>query len=611
MQNKIELLAPAKDLESGVIAINAGADAVYIGAARFGARQAVGNSLGDIEKLTTYAHKYWARVYAAVNTLLYDKELDAAVHLCHQLYTAGVDAIIVQDMGLLESNLPPIPLFASTQMHNHTPERVAFLEQVGIQRVILARELSLQEISEIREATSVELETFIHGALCVSYSGQCNLSYAIGGRSGNRGQCAQPCRRRYSLVDGKNKTQVQDSHLLSLKDFNLTDHLRDLLEVGVCSFKIEGRLKDQAYVKNIVAHYRQRLDAILLDLDLEASSSGRVTLDFEPDPTKTFNRGYTSYFLTGQRDDITSFTTPKHTGEPIGVVISVDKQSFKLNVTKTLNNGDGLTFFDLDGNLRGTLVNRSVGNTVFPAKMAGIRQGTRICRNADRKFIKQVGISQPDRRIPINMRFSETKTGFQLTAEDQDGNYIVVPLNLEKTLAQKPDRALETLERQLTRLGDSEFMCDNLEINTSVPFFLPVSTLNALRRDLVTKLQDERSRNFPRITGGAIQNKFPYPETKLNFLGNVLNKQAEAFYRRHGVNEIDPAAESGIDMDGRRVMTTKHCLKYELGGCHYQDQPRHFDEPLYLVAEDGLRLRLAFNCRDCLMEVYFDQTNPN
>jgi len=282
MQNKVELLAPAKDLESGIIAINAGADAVYIGATRFGARQAVGNSIGDIEKLAAYSHKYWARVYAAVNTLLYDSELDAAVQLCHQLYNAGVDAIIIQDMGLLESSLPPIPLFASTQMHNHTLERVSFLEQVGIQRVILARELSLQEIREIRNATSIELETFIHGALCVSYSGQCALSYAIGGRSGNRGQCAQPCRRRYSLVDGNNNTLVQDSHLLSLKDLNLTEYLRDLIEAGICSFKIEGRLKDQAYVKNIVAHYRQRLDEILPDLDLQASSSGRVTLARDP-----------------------------------------------------------------------------------------------------------------------------------------------------------------------------------------------------------------------------------------------------------------------------------------------------------------------------------------
>ena len=609
MQKTIELLAPAKDLESGIIAINAGADAVYIGAPRFGARQAVGNSLADIEKLAAYAHKYWGRVYAAVNTLLHDNELDDAVQLCHQLYSAGADALIVQDMGLLESDLPPIPLYASTQMHNHTPERVAFLEQVGLQRVILARELSLQEISKIRSATSVELETFIHGALCVSYSGQCTLSYAIGGRSGNRGQCAQPCRRRYSLEDQYGNIQVQDSHLLSLKDFNLTDYLRDLLEVGICSFKIEGRLKDQAYVKNVVAHYRQRLDAILPDLGLQPSSSGRVNIDFEPDPSKTFNRGYTSYYLTGLRDDITSFKTPKHAGEPIGVVTAVGQQSFELNVAASFNNGDGLTFFDQDGHLRGAQVNSSDGNTVFPAKMDGIRVGLQIRRNADRAFLKQVGKSQPDRRIPIKMEFSETKFGFQLSAEDQNGNFVVVPLNREKIPAQKPDQVRATLERQLTRLGDSEFVNDKLEIDLSTPYFLPVSTLNALRRDLVTKLQTERASNFTRLTGGIIRNNVPYPETKLSFLSNVLNHRAVAFYHRHGVQEIEPAAESGIDMHDRKVMTTKHCIKYELGGCHHQDQPRDFDEPLYLVAEDGLRLRLTFNCRECLMDVYIEQTD--
>jgi putative protease len=618
MQNKIELLAPAKDLDSGIIAINAGADAVYIGATRFGARQAVGNSLGDIATLAAYAHKYWARVYAAVNILLYDHELDAAVQLCHQLYAVGIDAIIIQDMGLLESDLPPIPLFASTQMHNHTPERVAFLEQIGIQRVILARELSLDEIREIRKVTSVELETFIHGALCVSYSGQCSLSYAIGGRSGNRGQCAQPCRRRYSLVDGKKKTLIQDSHLLSLKDFNLSDYLRDLLDAGVCSFKIEGRLKDQAYVKNIVAHYRQRLNTILPDLNLGASSSGLVTHDFEPDPIKTFNRGYTSYHLTGERDHITSFTTPKHAGEPIGVVTSVSQDSFNLNVPAELNNGDGITYIDMDGRLQGTLVNHCDGNKVTPAKMDDIQRGVQICRNADRKFLKQVEKSQPDRRIPIKLRFSETPAGFQLSAGDQDGNFVEVQLTQEKVSAHKPDRALETLKRQLTRFGNSDFVSDALGIDLSEPYFFPVSTLNDLRRELVTELSAERSKNFPRFPRGAIQKKVSYPKTKLDFLGNVLNTRAGAFYRRHGVQEIEPAAESGIDMGGRKVMTTKHCLKYELGGCPFgkrpqgghphQDQPRRFNEPLYLVAEDGLRLRLAFNCRDCLMEIYFHQS---
>ena len=605
---QVELLAPAKDLQTGITAINYGADAVYIGAARFGARQAVGNSLSDIEKLAAYAHKYWARVYPVVNTLLYDDELDDAVQLCHRLYDAGADAIIIQDVGLLECDLPPMPLFASTQMHNHTPEKVAFLEKIGIQRAILARELSLEQIAAIRAATKIELETFIHGALCVCYSGQCALSYAIGGRSGNRGQCAQPCRRVYSLVNRHGQTQAPSSHLLSLKDLNLTDYLRDLLEAGVCSFKIEGRLKDQAYVQNIVAHYRQRLDSILPDLDLSASSSGEVTLDFEPDPDKTFNRGYTTYFLTGERDEITAPDTPKHAGEPIGVVTDMAADSFILNVPAPLHNGDGLTFFDQQGQLQGTLVNRVERNKVFPAKMAGIHIGAQIRRNADREFLKDVERSQPDRRIPLKMRFTEKEDGFELSAKDQDGNFGVVALKVEKIPAENIERARDTLERQVIRLGNTEFVCENLEIDLSQVYFLPLSVLNGLRRDLGTEMVAIRLRNFPRWQAKITPNDIPYPQTELTFLGNVLNQKAEAFYRRHGVEKIEPAAESGLAMEGRKVMTTKHCIKYELGGCPHQKRPISFEEPLYLVDEDGLQLRLAFNCRDCLMEVYFERT---
>ncbi|MFN2237084.1 MAG: peptidase U32 family protein [Anaerolineales bacterium] len=605
---KIELLAPAKDVETGLVAINYGADAVYIGAARFGARQAVGNSLKDIERLAKYAHQYWARVYATVNTLLFDDEIEQAVDLIHGLVQVGVDAIIIQDFGLLECDLPPIPLYASTQMHNHTPERVAFLEKVGIQRVILARELSLPQISAIRAATTIELETFIHGALCVCYSGQCHLSYAIGGRSGNRGQCAQPCRRPYRLVDQTGNPIVQKNHLLSLKDLNLTEYLQDLLDVGVCSFKIEGRLKDQSYVQNVVSHYRQRLDAILPDLNLEPSSSGQVTLDFEPDPTKTFNRGFTSYTLTGQRDEITSWQTPKHAGEPIGIVTDVSGNAFKLNVgANMLNNGDGLTFFDREGQLRGMSVNRVEEDFVFPAKMSGIFRGAQIHRNADREFLKQLGRSRPDRRIPIKIRFYESKNGFNVSAQDQDGNTVSVPLQYQKITARNPEQAVATLERQLTRLGGTLFRCDDFELELAESYFLPVSVLNTLRRDLVEALLVEREHNFPRIEVKIVPNEIPYPQSKLSFLGNVLNSKAEKFYRSHGVMDIEPAAESGLEMLGHKVMTTKHCIKYELGGCPHQDQPIKLNEPLYLEDQNGLQLRLSFNCRDCLMEVYFER----
>ena len=607
MMFPIELLAPAKDLETGLIAINAGADAVYIGAASFGARQAVGNPLSNIEKLAAYAHKYWARVFVTVNTLLYDDELAEAVQLCHRLYAAGVDALIIQDTGLLESDLPPLPLFASTQMHNHTPERVAFLEKVGLRRAILARELSLEQIAAIRAVTSLELEIFIHGSLCVSYSGQCALSYASGGRSGNRGQCAQPCRKAYLLEDRNGQTQAPRSHLLSLKDLNLTDYLRDLLAAGVTSFKIEGRLKDQIYVKNVVAHYRQRLDTILPDLSLQPASAGRVTHDFEPDPAKTFNRGFTSYYLTGQRDQITAPATPKHAGEPIGVVTALGPDNFTLNVPAPLHSGDGLTFFGAEGDLRGTLVNRVEGAVVFPAKMEGIRRGVQMRRNADHEFLKQVEKSQPERRIPLKIRFSETTAGFQLSAEDQNGNLGVVPLKIEKSPARNAEQARTTLERQLTRLGESEFVCESFTSDLTQAYFFPVSQLNALRRELIEKMSAERARNFPRWAAQIVPNAVPYPQTELTFWGNVLNHQAEAFYRRHGVQSIEPAAESGLEMEGRKVMTTKHCLKFELGGCPHAERPIKFDEPLYLVDEEGLRLRLAFNCRECLMEVYFER----
>ncbi len=603
---KIELLAPAKNTTSGQMAINAGADAVYIGAARFGARQSVGNSLKDIEILTRYAHKYWARVYATVNTLLFDHEIDEALQLIDQLYQMGVDALIVQDTGLLEANLPPIALFASTQMHNHTPDRVAFLEQIGIQRVILARELSLEQIAAIRAATTVELESFVHGALCVAYSGQCTLSYAIGGRSGNRGACAQPCRRVYSLVDQNNQIVISNQHLLSLKDLNLTPYLRGLLDAGVSSFKIEGRLKDEAYVKNIVGHYRRQLDQILPDYDFQPASSGQVDLGFEPDPHKTFNRGYTTYFVSGQRDDIFSPETPKHAGEPLGVVTAVQKNAFRLNIAPQLNNGDGLTFFDSAGQLCGTFVNRVVGDLVYPAKMEGIRVGMQIRRNQDRAFLNIVEKAQPQRKIPVKLVFSEIEAGFQLTGQDQDANFGVARLTTEKLPAQKPEKARHTLEKQLQKLGNSEFVCAALELDLAQAYFLSVALINELRRALVADLQRQRQKNLPRLLGGIRPSAVPHPETSLDFLGNVLNQQAEAFYRRHGVEQIEPAAEAGIRLSGRKVMTTKHCLRYEIGACHLQKEPIPVDEPLFLQDENGLRLRLKFNCRACVMEIYFE-----
>ena len=601
-----ELLAPAQNLECGLVAIDAGADAVYIGAARFGARAKAGNSLADIEALARYAHTYWARVYVTLNTLLYDDELPQAVRLAHQLYDIGVDALIIQDVGLLECDLPPLPLIASTQMHNHTPERVAFLEAVGFRRAILARELSLAQIKAIRQATTLELETFVHGALCVSYSGQCLMSYAIGGRSGNRGECAQPCRRVYSLVDRNGAVIVKDRHLLSLRDFNLSAHLGDLLDAGVTSFKIEGRLKDKTYVVNVVSAYRRALDQELAARGLTKSSSGRSMVDFTPDLNKTFNRGYTTYFLHGRGEPPGSIDTPKMVGEWVGEVASVDRRSFRLTQSAVeLHNGDGLCFFDAEGILQGTVVNAVNGLTITPNSLEHIRKGTRIYRNHDHAYLRQLEKSQPVRTIAVQFVLEESPEGFTLIVVDEDGNHASATLATEKVRAEKPEQALATVEKQLRKTGGTAFECTGVSIHWRTAYFLPVAMLNELRRAALDNLLAMRAQNRPRLTGEMRRNDAPYPEKQLTYLGNVLNRQAEAFYRRHGVTAIEPAAESGLDMGGRRVMRTRYCLLHQLGYCRREKGAPPLAEPLSLVDEDGHTYPLRFDCANCEMEVFY------
>ncbi len=608
----IELLAPARDLACGLTAIGCGADAVYIGAERFGARAKAGNPLTDIEALTRHAHTYWAKVYVTVNTLLYDDELPQAVRLLHQLHEIGVDGAIIQDAGLLECDLPPLPLIASTQMHNHTPERVAFLERVGFRRAILARELSLAQIRAIRQATTtIELESFVHGALCVCYSGQCYLSYAVGGRSGNRGECAQPCRRRYSLVDAGGKVLVRDRHLLSLRDLKLSDHLAELVDAGVTGFKIEGRLKDEAYVANVVSAYRCRLERVLQEKGLHKSSSGNSTIDFEPDLAKTFNRGYTTYFLHGRGEPPGSIDTPKMMGEFVGQVTAVKDRSFTLDTDVELHGGDGICFFNAKRELQGTVVNAAHTCTnvhahiVTPQEIEGIEKGTRIYRNHDHAFLKRLRKGCAERKIAMRLTLEETEAGFALTATDEDGNVVVEELAQEKALAEKPEKALSTVEKQLRKTGDTAFACAKLEIAWKAPYFLPVSALNQLRRETLEKLAEARARNRPVLRATLRKNDAPYPEKTLSYLGNVLNQKAAAFYRRHGVEEIAPAAESGLDMRGKRVMRTRYCIKHQLGLCPRENDAPLLKEPLYLIDEDGHRYRLRFDCTACEMEVYF------
>jgi collagenase-like PrtC family protease len=612
--SNIELLAPARDLECGLAAINCGADAVYIGAPKFGARASAGNTLADIEALARYAHKYWAKVYITLNTLLYDDEVSEAARLAHQVYQAGADGLIIQDVGLLECNLPPLPLIASTQMHNHTPARVAFLEQVGFQRVILARELNLPQIKAIRQqAPTIELEFFVHGSLCVSYSGQCYLSYAIGGRSGNRGECAQPCRRLYSLVDDNGQILVKDRHLLSLHDLNLSDYLADLLDAGVSCFKIEGRLKDKAYVMNVVSAYRRQLDQILAAKGLSKNSSGQSQIDFTPDLTKTFNRGYTTHFLRGRATSPGAIDTPKMTGEVIGRVVSVDKTSFKLDAPPPLHPGDGLCFFDSSHTLRGTVVNAAQGTVVTPNDLTAITPGTFIYRNHDHLFLKQVEKSRPERKIRVSLTLTETAAGLALSARDEDGNTATATWTGNKVKADQPDKALANLHKQLRKMGDTDFTCGELDVDWAEIYFMPVSALNGLRREVLARLAAARAQNRPRLRGSILKNDTPYPEKELTYQGNALNQLAVAFYRRHGVTHIDPAAEFRLNMAGRVVMRARYCLKHQLGWC-----PLHKDltgtlranlsglaEPLYLVDEDGHNYELRFNCAACEMEIVY------
>ena len=601
----VELLAPARDLEAGFAAIDCGADAVYIGAPRFGAREQAGNTLQEIESLAGYAHRCWARVYVTLNTLLHDDELEEAVALARRLHDLGADGLIIQDTGLLEASLPPIPLIASTQMHNHTPERVAFLEGVGFQRAILARELSLEQIGAIRRSCGIELECFVHGALCVSYSGQCYLSLARGGRSGNRGQCAQPCRLPYRLVDGAGKTVSGRRHLLSLRDLNLSGQLSELLDAGITSFKIEGRLKDASYVKNIVTFYRQKLDPLLEERGMHPSSSGRAAPAFTPDPAGSFNRSFTTYFIHGRGSDLTAWATPKHSGEPVGLVLRCQSGELRLEPgARPLHNGDGLAWFDDQGELQGVRVNRVEGERIILDQPLDLPPGTRILRNHDHEFTALLKKSAGSRVISVEIDVVEEENGLLLRVQDEDGVTAEIRAEVLYQPARDPGQALQTARTQLAKSGGTLFVVKEVRLGWRDPWFLPLSALNRMRRDLLTALLEERLRLHPLQRIEIVPNGIPFPVRSLDFHGNVLNRRARAFYTRHGVEKIAPAAESGIDLRAQRVMTSRYCLRGELGLCGGQLHARGFAEPLHLIDDQNQRLRLEFRCDDCEMDIY-------
>ena len=601
--NQIELLAPAKDLECGLTAINCGADAVYIGGPRFGARSRVGNSLDDIARLVEHAHLFGARVYVTLNTLLRDDELQPAVDSIHQVHERHVDGVIIQDMGLLECDLPPIPLIASTQTHNTTPERVTFMEQVGFQRVILARELSLEEIKAIRAATSIELEAFVFGALCVCYSGQCLMSYAIGGRSGNRGECAQPCRKRYRIEDTQGNTVTDWRHLLSLQDWNLLGRLRELIDAGVGSFKIEGRLKDRVYVANVVTAFRQELDRLLIERDLIPSSQGRCEPGFVPDLSKSFNRGFTDSYLDGRPESPGAIESPSWIGESLGCIQAVQAGRFRLDATVSLNNGDGLCFCDEQGQWTGTQVNGCADGWVTPVRMVGLAVGQEVFRNLDQAFVRAVERAHPQRRLGVRLCWQQIDNGAMLIATDEQGVQVRVEVDTPGELPKKPEAALDNLKRQLGKTGGTVFECLEVRIEADEPRFWPVGVINHARREVLEHLMLARLSRYHPLERRHLNNAAPNPKLTLNYLGNVLNEKAAAFYRRHGVTQIEPAAESGLDLDGRVVMTTKYCLRQELGHC--LKQKPEGDKDWILVDEKEHRYGLSFDCAQCQMSIIF------
>lgn len=600
---KIELLSPAKDLNCGIEAVNHGADAVYIGAPKFGARAAAGNSLEDIRTLCDYAHQFGVRVYVALNTILKEDELEEAQRLVWSLYEAGADALIVQDMALMQMDLPPVPLHASTQTDNRTVEKVHFLEQAGFTQVVLARELSLDEIRRIASETDVALEVFVHGALCVSFSGQCYLSAALSGRSANRGECAQYCRLPYTMVDADGKIIADNKHLLSLKDMNRADELEALMDAGVSSFKIEGRLKDVSYVKNVTAYYRKKLDEILKRRpEYVRVSSGVSRYTFTPQVEKSFNRGFTSFYLHGRTPDVTAFDTPKSLGEFVGTVKEIRGNSFTVAGLTPLNNGDGLVFFNARGELDGFRVNRVVDNRVYPQEMPRLSPKMKLYRNYDQQFEKLLSKPSAVRKIGVSMTFTDNPGGFSLEMEDGSGARITVARLFVKELAEKEQT--DNIRVQLAKLGNTLFEAEKIEVNLTDNWFVPSSLLADMRREAVNLLLSDRRIRYPRELSRKPDSvaKPLFPQQQLTYLGNVANTRACSFYQEHGVKTIDPAFELKAP-DHVPLMFSKHCLRYSMGWCPiYQKKKSPFREPYYLLYKE-VRLRLMFDCKHCQMLV--------
>ena len=612
--HRLELLAPARDAAIGIEAVRHGADAVYIGGPAFGARAGAGNAVVDIARLATCAHRFHAKVFVAYNTILEDREIEPARKLAWQLYDAGVDALILQDMGLLEVDLPPMQLHASTQTDIRTPAKARFLQDAGFSKLILARELSLDEIKQVRAATDPErctLEFFVHGALCVAFSGQCFISHAHTGRSANRGECSQACRLPYTLEDHRGRIVAYDKHLLSMKDNDQSGNLPALIDAGVRSFKIEGRYKDLAYVKNATAHYRQRLDAFIsAHPEYVPASSGRSRHHFIPQPEKTFNRSATDYFVNGRKSDIGAFDTPKFSGEMVGAVTAVGGNWFELDGEATLHNGDGLSYQPLTNKgsdkLEGMRINVVEGRRVFPNEMPrSLATGTTLYRNRDQAFERILERDSSDRRIGVSLVLTASNDGLLLSLTDTDGISVAVRHEMSLEPAHDGEKALASMRSSLAKFGSSDFAV--IQCAIAAPYFVPVSALNALRRQGIAALEAAREAMRPRLPRATpVMPPVPYPERELSYLGNVLNGHARNFYKKHGVELIADAYETNKVSGEVSLMITKHCLRYSFHLCPKESKEWQLKgitaDPMTLV-NGSERLSLRFDCKACEMHV--------
>lgn len=637
LNHQIELLAPARDADIGIEAVNHGADAVYIGGPGFGARASAGNSVADIERLCRHAHRFGSRVFITLNTILRDDELEPARRMAWDVYNAGADVLIVQDMGLLEIDLPPIQLHASTQTDIRTVAKAKFLQDAGFSQIVLARELTLQQIREIHAALDAQrckLEFFVHGALCVAYSGQCFISHAHTGRSANRGDCSQACRLPYEVIDSEGRIVAHEKHVLSMKDNNQSENLAALVDAGVRSFKIEGRYKDMGYVKNITGHYRRLFDELIASREestdpqrppLARASSGRTRLFFTPDPEQNFNREFTDYFVNGRKDDIGAFDSPKNPGQPVGWVVRTGADFVELETERSdtvLHNGDGLCYFDLHKELVGLAINRaeSLGPTnghgrwrVFPkddvAGLRHLRRGTVINRNRDMSWIRQMERKSSERLIGVWLALADTPEGFALTLTDEDGFCGSARIAHPRQPAHDAQRNEHQLRELLTRLGNSGFEAIDVSISFSGPWFIPASAVNAMRREACAALDAVRMAGYQRPSRAQpVHPPAPYPEDTLSYLANVFNHKAHAFYRKHGVQVIDAAYEAHEEEGEVSLMITKHCVRFSLSLCPKQAkgvtgvQGTVRAEPMQLV-NGKEKLTLRFDCKPCEMHV--------